>query len=91
MRPSVGSILRLMQGPELTHKGVGVVWFMGTFIALIAAASILFADELFQLQFIFKAQKPERIEPSELTLIMRPIAWFIWVVMVFATYMMGLI
>lgn len=90
MQPSIGSILRLMQGPELTQKGDGFFWFVGTFLALFAAASILFADELFRMQFIFKAQDPDLIEPSEWTLAIRPVSWFILVVMVFAVYMIGL-
>lgn len=90
MKPPVRSILKLMQGPELTHKGVGIVWFLGTFIALITAVSILFADELFRRQFIFTVRDPELIEPSEWTLTIRPIAWLIMVVMVFAVYMIGL-
>lgn len=90
MQPSIGSILRLMQGPELTQKGDGFFWFVGTFLALFAAASILFADELFRMQFIFKAQDPDLIEPSEWTLAIRPVSWFILVVMVFVVYMMGL-
>ncbi len=90
MKPAVGTILRLLQGPKLTHRGFGFVWFVGTFCALITAVSILFADELFRFQFLFKARDPEFIEPSDWVLTIRPIGWLISVGLVFYVYMLGL-
>lgn len=90
MEPVIGSILKLMQGPELTHRGHGGFWFLGTFLALLAALEILFADELFQLQFIFKARDPEFIEPSDWTLFMRPIGFTVSVITVLVMFLIGL-
>lgn len=90
MEPVISSILKLMQGPELTHRGHGGFWFLGTFLALLAALEILFADELFQLKFIFTARDPEFIEPSDWVLAVRPFAWLISVGLVFYIYMIGL-
>ena len=90
MEPSVSTILKLMQGPELTHKGHGGFWFLGVFVSMIAAVQILFADELFRWRFIFRARNPEDIEPSDWELTMRPIAWTIMVLMVLWVYVMGL-
>lgn len=90
MEPSVSTILKLMNGPELTHKGHGVFWFLGTFFVVITVVSILFADELFRWRFIFIARNPEDIEPSVWELVMRPIAWTLMAVGVLVTYCRGL-
>lgn len=90
MEPSVATVLKLMQGPELTHKGHGGFWFLGIFISLIAAVYILFADEIFRWKFIFIARNPEDIEPSDWELTMRPIAWTILVVFALWVYIKGL-
>ena len=90
MEPSVSTILHLMNGPALTHKGHRSHWFLGAFISLMTAVSILYADELFQLQYIFRVRNPEEIEPSDLVLAMRPIAWTVMVLSVLAFYIMGL-
>lgn len=90
MKPSVTTVLKLMQGPKLTHKGHGGFWFLGLFLSVITGVSILFADELFRLKFIFTAQNAEDIEPSDLVLGLRPIAWTAMVAMTLAIYIMGL-
>lgn len=90
MKPAVGTILRLLQGPKLTHRGHGGFWFLGAFLALLAALEILFADELFQLKFIFTARDPEFIEPSDWTLFMRPISFTVSVIAVLAMFLIGL-
>ena len=48
MEPSVSTILDLMDGPALTHKGAWLGWFGGVLICVIAALAMLFADELFR-------------------------------------------
>jgi hypothetical protein len=90
MEPSVATVLKLMQGPELTHKGHGGFCFLGVFVSVIAAVQILFADELFRWRFIFRARNPEDIEPSDWELTMRPIAWTIMVAMALWVYIKGL-
>lgn len=90
MDPSVASVLRLMKGPELTHKGEGFLYFFGVFISLIAAVHILFADELFRWHFIFRARDPDLIEPSDWELGIRPVAWTLLVLVALVSYLMGL-
>lgn len=90
MEPSVSTVLRLMKGPELTHKGHGGFWFLGAFFSLIGAAYILFADELFRWRYIFQVRNPEDIEPSDWELGMRPVAWTVMVLGALAFYIMGL-
>lgn len=90
MEPGAGMILRLVNGPEITHKGHGGAWFLGFFLSVVAGVYILFADELFRLKFIFVADNPEDIEPSSLELGLRPVAWTMLAVAAFVIYMMGL-
>lgn len=90
MEPSVSTILHLMNGPELSHKGHGIFCFLGVFISLVAAVYILFADELFRLRFIFQVRDSELIEPSDWELMARPIAWTIMALLALVSYLIGL-
>lgn len=90
MEPSVSTVLKLMNGPELKHKGFGMVYFFGLFLSLVAAVHILFADEIFRWHFIFRARNPENIEPSDWELSIRPIAWTILVGLSLVGYLIGL-
>ena len=90
MEPSVATVLKLMNGPKLTHRGHGGFCFLGVFVSVIAAVQILFADELFRWHFIFRARNPEDIEPSDWELTMRPIAWTIMVAIALWVYIKGL-
>ena len=75
MEPSVGTILELLHGPELTHKGQWAMWFLGLFVALCTAASMLFADELFYLGIWHRVRNPELAEPSDWVITGRYIGW----------------
>ena len=90
MEPSVATVLKLMNGPKLTHRGHGGFCFLGVFVSVIAAVYILFADEIFRWKFIFIARNPEDIEPSDWELTTRPIAWTIMVVIALWVYIKGL-
>lgn len=88
--PSVSTILNLMDGPELTKKGQWIAWFCGVFISLIAAASILFADELFYWNLSFQIRDVERAEPSDWEIAGRYIGWTVMPIMVLVMYIKGL-
>lgn len=90
MEPSVSEILHLMDGPELTKKGVWQAWFGGVFISLIVAATMLFADELFRWNLSFQIRNPDRAEPSDWELAGRYISWTLLTVMAAALYVIGL-
>lgn len=90
MEPSATSILRLMNGPELTHKGTWFGWFAGVFVCGLNAFLILFADELFRLQLAFQIRNAEDAQPSDWEIMSRYISWNILAVMALALFIMGL-
>ena len=90
MKPSVYNILCLMEGPELTHKGVWFAWFAGAVISVICTVSILFADELFRWNLVFRVRDVDLVEPSDWEIASRYIGWTMMTVMAFAVYIMGL-
>lgn len=90
MKPSVSTVLDLVNGPELTHRGYGGFWFLGAFLSLMAAGYILFADDLFRWRLRYRVRNLELVEPSELELALRPVGWTVLVLSVLAIYIMGI-
>lgn len=90
MEPGAHTLLELMSGPELTHKGSWWGYFAGIFICLITAASILYADELFRWNLSFSIRHPERAEPSDWEIAGRYISWTALAVMALAVFIIGL-
>ena len=90
MAPSPITILELMSGPELTHRGNWGAWFAGILISVLTAASILYADELFRLNLVFRVRDVDMIEPSDWEIMGRYISWIMMTVAAFAVYMVGL-
>lgn len=88
--PSVSSILELMDGPELTHKGMGLAWFGAFFLCLVNAISILFADELFRWHLSFRVWNADHLEPSDWVIAGRYISWTVLTVTALVLYIMGL-
>lgn len=90
MEPSASTILSLMAGPELTHKGEWSGWFLGVFVCMITAVSILFVEELFWLSISFRVQDPDRAEPSDWELASRYIGWTALPILALVIFFMGL-
>lgn len=90
MEPTVTTILRLMEGPELTHKGVWQAWIAGVLLSLVTAVSILFADELFRWNLVFRVRDVDRVEPSDWEIAGRYISWTLMPLVALAVYIMGL-
>lgn len=90
MEPSLSTILELMDGPELTHKGIWIAWFGGVLLCLITAVSILFADELFRLKLSFRLSNPEYAEPSEWEITCRYISWTLLPICAMVLFIIGL-
>lgn len=90
MEPSVSDILELMDGPELTHKGVWFAWFGAVLICVLNALFILFADELFRWNLAFRIRNAEQAEPSDLEVAGRYISWTVLAVMALIIFVVGL-
>lgn len=90
MEPSVSTILTLMAGAELTHKGDWLLWFYGMLFCIVTAISILFADELFRWNLSFQIRDADRAEPSDWEIATRYIAWTVMPVMAMVIFIAGL-
>lgn len=90
MEPSAYTILDLMAGPELTHKGDWLAWFGGVFVCMVTAISILFADELFRWNLSFQIRNADRAEPSDLELAGRYFSWVVLPVIAMILFITGL-
>lgn len=90
MEPSVSTILDLMDGPALTHKGRWLGWFGGVLICVIAALAMLFADELFRWNASFLVRNAEEAEPSDWEIAGRYITWTALPVMAAVIFILGL-
>lgn len=90
MEPAVSDILHLMAGPELTKKGEWTAWFLGIFISIATAVSILFADELFRWNLAFQIRNADRADPSDWEIAGRYIGWTVLTIMTLVLYIMGL-
>lgn len=90
MEPSVSTILDLMDGPALTHKGTWLGWFGGVLICVIAALAMLFADELFRWNASFLVRNAEEAEPSDWEIAGRYITWTALPVMAAVIFILGL-
>jgi len=90
MKPSASTILKLMNNPELTHKGDWIAWFGAVIICVFNALSILFADELFRWHLAFLIRDVDRAEPSDWELAGRYISWAMLTIMALVLFIMGL-
>ena len=69
------------------HFNITIVSGDGT----VTAVSILFADELFRLRYVFRIQDVDLIEPTVWELAGRYISWTVITVTVLVVYIMGLL
>lgn len=90
MEPSVSTVLDLVTGPELTHKGEWAAWICGMFACVAAAVSILFADELFRWNLSFRIRDVDSAEPSDWEMMGRYIAWTALPILAMVFFVTGL-
>lgn len=88
--PSATTVLELMNGPELTHKGEGLAWFGAVFICIINTLTIFFADELFRWNLAFQIRNVDRAEPSDWEIAGRYIGWTAMTIMALVIFITGL-
>lgn len=91
LEPSVHTILELMYGPTLTHKGKWLAWFFGALSCAGTALSILFADELFRWNMSLQVRDPNRAEPSDWEIASRYFGWTMMPVVALVLFIMGLL
>ena len=90
MKPAIGTILRLVNGPQLTSKGNWIGWICGVLISVVAAVSMLFADELFRWSLMFRVRDVDSAEPSDWQIAERYVGWTVGAVGALVLYFMGL-
>lgn len=90
MEPSVSTILDLMAGPKLDHKGEWMAWFGGVLVCIVTAVSILFVDELFRWHLSFQIRYVDDAEPSDWEIAGRYVTWTILPIMALILFVMGL-
>ncbi len=88
--PSASTILRLMGDPELTHKGEWIAWFGAMFICVLNAILILFADEVFRWDLMFRIRDVEHAEPSDLEIAGRYFSWTVLTILALILFILGL-
>ena len=90
MEPSVYTILTLMAGPELTHRGDLLPWLSGVFICIATAITILYTDELFHWNLSLQINDADQAEPSDFEIVRRYIAWTVLPLVAMIIFIIGL-
>lgn len=90
MEPSVSTILELVSGPEMTHKGDWLVWAFGVFLCLVTTVFIFFAEEIFYLGLAFRIRNAEYAEPSDWEIAGRYMAWTVLPAVALVLFILGL-
>lgn len=90
MEPSASTILEVMAGPTLTHRGSWPPWIGGVLICAVTVLSILFADELFRWNLSFRIRDVEQAEPSDWEIAERYISWIVLPILALTLFIMGL-
>ena len=90
MEPSVSTILRLMDGPTLLHKGEWGMWLGGMMVCIVTVIYVLFADEIFRLRLAFQIRNVDEVEPSEWEIAGRYITWTVVPIMALVCFIVGL-
>lgn len=90
VEPSAATILKLMNDPELTHKGEWFAWFGAVFLCGLNAIFILFADELFRWNLAFRIRNVDHAEPSDWEIAGRYISCTVLTIMALVIFILGL-
>ena len=88
--PSVLTLLALISGPVLRHKGQWPVWLGGVLLCVITALTVLFADELFRWHLSFRIRNADRAEPSDWEIAGRYLSWTALSLLALVVFILGL-
>lgn len=91
IEPTATTILELMAGPKLTHKGDMTIWAIGMVLCIVTAILILFADELFYWNLGFQIRDADEAEPSDLVIACRYISWTVFPIIAMILFILGLL
>lgn len=91
-RPSLSALIRFSQLPQAdAHRGNSLMWFLGLFLAGIAALLIKFDDTLFRLHLSFRVKYPEDAEPSDWEIFSRIFSWIAFTLLSLGLFIAGLV
>lgn len=90
VEPAPATILCLMDGPELKHKGQWGSWLVAFFLCVLNAISIFWADELFRLSMTFRISNAKNAEPSDLEITRRYFGWTVLAIAALVLLVRGL-
>lgn len=88
--PSTYDLFHFTIGAAPTHRGDWLFYWLGLFIAVMNAVSILFADQIFLWHMSWRVQRPEDVEPSDWEIFSRYFGWCFLAVMAFGVFLYGL-
>ncbi|OUN14013.1 hypothetical protein [Flavonifractor sp. An91] len=91
-RPSLSTLIRFSQLPQAdAHRGNSLMWFLGLFLAGIAALLIKFDDTLFRLHLSFRVKYPEDAEPSDWEIFSRIFSWIAFTLLSLGLFIAGVV
>ncbi len=90
LRPGATTILELINGPELTHKGQWPLYFLGLVICIVNVFYLIFADELYYIQMSRRMVNASEAIPSDWEITGRYISWTLLPILAFLVFMQGL-
>ena len=88
--PDVYTIVSMMYGPVLTHRGHAGFWFLGLLCSFITALSVLYDDEIFRWNIRRTVRGAEDAQPTDYYLTSRAIVWTVILIVILVIYVKGL-
>ena len=90
MEPSVQTLLELISGPEITHKGSWAAWFGCLVLSVITVLSVLYAEEMWIFSMSLRIQAADRAEPTDFELFTRYASWTVLTLLTLVICLVGL-
>lgn len=90
MEPKVYTLLELLSGPRLEHKGEWIGWLWALIVAGFLLLNMLRADDIFRWHLSFQISNPWDAEPTDWELLQRNLGWTAGAVAVLILCIFGL-
>lgn len=90
LEPDLTTILTLVEGPALTHRGNWVFWWIGAAVCVFTVLTMLFADEPIRRWMSFRIDNWKAIRFSDWERTSRNISWTVFTVLALLFYLVGL-